>query len=181
MKELALHMLDIAENSISAGGRKIVLDVHIEEKRHTIRVIDNGKGMDDAELHHVENPFYTSRSTRRVGLGIPLLRQYAEMTGGKILIKSKKGVGTTIEAQFNSNHPDIQPMGDIEGCWVLLAASNPGVEFILHYKAGQGDYEINSKAVMHCLQVDSLSSNEIMSDLKRMIRNNIDEISLGLN
>jgi hypothetical protein len=183
MKDLALHILDLAENSVSAGATKIILDIHFEEmlSRLTIGIIDNGKGMDDDELLLVEDPFYTSRTTRRVGLGIPLFRQQAEMTGGKMLIRSKKGEGTAIEAQFISNHPDLQPMGDIEGCWVLLVASNPKIEIILKYRIGEGGYEISSKSVMEFLELDSLSGNEIMKDLKSMIRNNTEELSFSVN
>ena len=114
-------------------------------------------------------------------MGIPLLTQQAEMTGGKMLIRSKKGEGTLVEAQFISNHPDLQPMGDIEGCWVLLAASYPEIELVLNYRAGKGEYEINSKSVLEYLELDSLSGNEIMGDLKRMIRNNINDLSLTMN
>lgn len=183
MKELSLHILDIAENSVTAGASKIVLDIHVEESpgQLIIRVVDNGKGMDDNEVHLVEDPFYTSRTSRRVGMGIPLLRQQAEMTGGKMLIRSKKGEGTEIKVQFASDHPDLQPMGDIEGCWVLLAASNPGIEIILQYRTKHGEYEINSKEVMEYLELDSLSGSELMNELKRMIRNNIQDISLGRN
>ena len=109
-----------------------------------------------------------------------LTRDY-EKTGGKMLIRSEKGAGTTIEAQFISGHPDLQPMGDIEGCWVLLAASHPAIEVILRYRTGHGEYDINSKSVMEYLELDSLSGNDIMNELRRMIRNNIDEISLGVN
>ncbi len=143
--------------------------------------VEETKTMDDDELLLVEDPFYTSRTTRKVGMGIPLLRQQAEMTGGKMLIRSKKGEGTAIEAQFISNHADLQPMGDIEGCWVLLAASNPGIEVILKYRVGRGEYEVNSKSVMEYLDLDSLSGYEIMNDLKRMIRNNIQELNLSVN
>jgi len=183
MKELALHVLDIAQNSISAGASKILLDIHIEEKseKMTVGVTDNGKGMDVDELEKVKDPFYTSRTTRSVGLGIPLLAQHAEMTGGKMLIRSEKGEGTKVEAQFLTKHPDIQPIGDIEGCWTLLAASYPDIDVILQYRTENGDYDISSKSVMDYLGLNSLSGSENMRELRRMIRNNIEDISLGLN
>lgn len=183
MKELSLHILDLAENSIEAGAGRIVLDIHIEESLNqiTIGVSDDGRGMDKEEIRKVEDPFYTSRTTRKVGMGIPLFKQHAELTGGRFQICSEKGKGTEISAVFRSDHTDIQPMGDLEACWVLLAASNPGVEIILQYRTAQGAYDINSKQVMEYLGVNSLSGYEMMNDIKRMIRNNIEELSFKSN
>ncbi len=182
MKEIALHILDIAENSVSAGAANITLSIRVDHATQIISVWieDDGIGMSEEVKHNSENPFYTSKTSRKVGLGIPLLKQHAEMTGGKLTIDSEAGAGTTVRADFVANHPDIQPLGDIEGCWVLLASSYPGIDIKLKFETNTGEYEISSNEVMEYLELDSLQSIEVMDSLKRMIRNNIDDLSLGM-
>jgi len=179
MKELALHMLDIAENGINAGANRIILSI-TEEKcgdELILSVEDNGRGMKEEEIIKCQDPFYTSRKTRRVGLGIPLFKQHAEMTGGSLTIRSVEGEGTHISATFFRTHPDIQPLGDIEGSWYLLSGMNPSVDIVLRYITERGVFELSSHDVMQSLEIDSLRDNELGLQLKRLIRNNITDIS----
>jgi signal transduction histidine kinase len=146
LKELALHIMDIAENGIRAGAATLTIAL-LEEGTPAvlkIRVKDDGKGMEKEELLRVEDPFYTSRTTRRVGMGIPLLRQQAELAAGDLKIKSSPGRGTEVEASFLKDHPDRQPLGDLEGCWILLASVNPGIEWVLHLASGAGEFSIST-------------------------------------
>ena len=180
MKELALHILDIAENGIRAGADNIRIFVGFEKETGMMRIgiRDNGKGMDKEALRLASDPFFSSRTTRRIGMGFPLLRQHAEMALGGLEIHSKPGEGTSVEASFMADHPDRQPLGDLEGCWILLASANPGIEWGLYMKSDKAFYEITSAEIRSSLEIEEISGRELIKDLKRMIRNNIDELGL---
>ncbi len=182
MKEIALHILDIAENSISAGAGRISLWIGEDRKSGTlrIRIEDNGKGMSPEEVQKTGDPFFTSRTTRRVGLGIPLFRLQAELAGGSLEIHSEKGKGTRVDVEFGIDHPDKQPMGDLEGCWVLLVGSNPAIEWALECETGKGIFSISTTEIKSALEVDVISGSETTTLLRRMIRNNLEELGLGV-
>lgn len=180
MKELALHMLDIAENGIAAGATRIILGIEEEKSTSLLKlwIEDNGKGMDNETLSRTADPFFTTRTTRKQGLGIPLFRQHAELTGGSMNISSIVGEGTRVNAVFDSSHPDIQPLGDIEGCWLLLASMNPGIDIVLKLYTENGEFQISSSEVRELLDTEEIKGQELSSQLKRLIRNNIEEIGL---
>jgi len=182
MKEISLHILDIAENSISAGADHISIWIGEDKKSGMlkIRIEDNGKGMNLNEVMQTGDPFFTSRTTRRVGLGIPLFRLQAELTGGSMEIHSERGKGTRVEAEFGIDHPDKQPMGDLEGCWMLLAVSNPAIEWALECETGKGKFSISTTEIRSALEVDVIKGRETTTLLKRMIRNNLDSIGMDL-
>ena len=180
MKELALHLLDLAENGIRAGAKQLTLRVEVskDEKELILGIDDDGKGMTADEIRKAQDPFYTTRTTRGVGLGIPLLKQYAEMAGGCFYIDSDIGAGTRVKAVFLKDHPDIQPLGDVEGCWYILASSYPKVDIVLLCKTQAGEFRISSMEALDVLGVDNLSVYEIGSQLKRLIRNTLVDICL---
>ncbi|MCP4310285.1 MAG: sensor histidine kinase [Bacteroidetes bacterium] len=180
MKEIALHVMDIAENGIAAGAGAISITINEEgiPAFLTIRIGDDGKGMDEEDLKRVADPFYTSRTTRRVGMGVPLLMQHAEMAGGRVEIRSEPGLGTEVEATFMKGHPDRQPLGDVEGCWMLLASANPGIEWSLRMESSAGHFEISTSEIRAAMEIEVISGTELVTQLKRMIRNNIDELEL---
>lgn len=113
MRELSLNILDIAQNSISAGASLITIEVSEDTREHllSLTVSDNGCGMDEETLRNVCDPFFTTRTTRKVGMGIPLFRLAAEQTGGSFEITSEKGVGTSTKAVFHSDSIDFTPLG----------------------------------------------------------------------
>jgi anti-sigma regulatory factor (Ser/Thr protein kinase) len=179
MKEIALHLLDIAENSLEAGATRVELVLELTSGGLLeVSILDNGRGMDKDTLKRISDPFFTSRTTRRVGMGIPLLRQHAELTGGKVEIFSEKGKGTELKAVFVTGHPDIQPLGDIEGCWTMLAAFHHGVDIVLRCKTPEGEFDISSELAKQELGVEQLDGSELKTDLKRLIRNNLSAIGL---
>lgn len=180
MKELSLHILDISENSVRAGADLIEISVLAEGEPEMLKISikDNGKGMTEEELSLVRDSFYTSRTTRRVGLGIPLLNQHAEMASGMVEISSVTGKHTQIDASFLYDHPDRQPLGDLEGCWVLMASSYPEIEWGLNLSSGKGNFEIATSEIRTTLEIDTISGSELTGQLKRMIRNSIDELGL---
>ncbi len=172
--------MDIAQNCIVAGADLVKVSVvdEVDSGFLIIRVEDNGKGMSAEESRLASDPFFTSRTTRRVGMGIPLLRQHAEKTGGGLAVYSTRGVGTVVEAIFRKAHPDRQPVGDLEGCWVLLATANPGIEWELNCQTVAGQFNISTREIRSVLEVDSIRGTEMTGTLKRMIRNNLEELGL---
>jgi len=134
MKELSLHILDVAKNSVKAGASLIEISVATDTSGiMTVRISDNGCGMTDEVISRVTDPFYTTRTTRKVGLGLPLWRLAAEQTGGKMTITSsteKGSSGTVVEATFDTKSIDCMPMGDIISTVCVLIAGSPDKDFL---------------------------------------------------
>lgn len=131
MREISLHILDIVQNSIRAGASRIAITVEASEASDvlTVRVQDDGCGMSVDFVAKLTDPFVTTRTTRKVGLGIPMLAAAAELAGGSLSIDSEVGRGTTVEASFGLNHIDRPPFGDIVGTLVSLLVANPDASF----------------------------------------------------
>lgn len=177
MKDLSMHIMDIVQNSLSAEASLVTLC--IDEKRQgeqTIMITDNGVGMTPDMLDKVTDPYITSRTTRKVGLGLPLFKQNAERTGGSFSITSKQGVGTVVVAQFKSEHFDSLPMGDIAGTIVLLVGANPQCNFTYEYKTPQGTYVFDTTEVKKMLDDTPINEVEVLRFLKAMIIENMNEI-----
>ncbi len=141
MLELALHILDILQNTVEAGATRVRLSI-VEDQpadRLTITVTDNGRGMDEQTARRVLNPFYTTRTTRHVGLGLPLFAAAAEGAGGGLSIRSQPGQGTTVETTFQLSHPDRQPLGDMAGTLLafLLTGQAPDLVYAHHVLTNQ--------------------------------------------
>lgn len=137
MEELSLHVLDIAENSIAAGARRV--RIRIREDRQAdvleVEIADDGGGMSGPTLERATDPFFTTRTTRRVGLGLPLFEQAAKAAGGALEIESRPGAGTRVRGLFRHSHPDRQPLGDIAGTLLSLAAGHAQVDLsYTHWK-----------------------------------------------
>jgi len=149
MQDISLHILDIVENSIRASARtiKIRIEEDIEKDWLTLEIEDNGKGMDEVTIKKALDPFFTTKATRKVGLGLPLLCQAARETGGKLEITCQAGRKTRVRATFRYSHPDRKPLGNIEETLLVLAASYPGVDFIYEHKEENRIYRWDSKKV----------------------------------
>ena len=132
MRELSLNVMDIAQNSIRAGASltTIRVDESVPGGTLAITVADNGCGMSEEQVRNVVDPFFTTRTTRKVGLGVPLFKMEAEMTGGSFTIDSKLGVGTTLTATFMTSHVDMIPLGEIGAVMHLLITCNPEIDFL---------------------------------------------------
>lgn len=141
MLELALHVLDILQNTVEAGAAHVTLTIIEDEPADqlTITVTDDGCGMDEQTVRRVLNPFYTTRTTRHVGLGLPLYAAAAETAGGGLQVRSTPGEGTTVAATFRLSHPDRQPLGDMAATLLtfLLADKAPDLAYT-HRKIGRG-------------------------------------------
>jgi hypothetical protein len=139
MLELALHVLDILQNTVEAGATQVSLVIVEDEPADWLRitVADNGRGMDEQTARRVLDPFYTTRTTRHVGLGLPLFAAAAEMAGGGLAVRSRPGEGTTVEAVFRLSHPDRQPLGDMPGTLLAFLFSGQAPELAyLHRVVG---------------------------------------------
>lgn len=132
MQELSMNVLDVAENSVSAGAAltQITLAADTAARRLTLTIADNGKGMSPEMAARVTDPFFTTRTTRKVGLGLPFLKMAAEQTGGTLAIASAVGAGTTVTALFALGHIDLMPLGDMAGTVGTLIQCNPDVDFV---------------------------------------------------
>lgn len=178
MKDLSMHIMDILQNSTRAKATVIKLEVLENSVEDTLTLIfkDNGCGMNAEMVKNVVNPFFTTRTTRRVGLGLPLLKQNAENTGGSFTIQSQPGKGTTVTAVFGLTHLDRPPMGDLVGTFVLTISANPDIRFILHYQRDSKiDYTLDTDDLKEALGGVSLQDPQIMACIKEMIEENIKE------
>ncbi|MDE3089498.1 MAG: ATP-binding protein [Chloroflexota bacterium] len=172
LRELALHILDLVENSIAAGATRVTIEV-IEDARAdrlTIRVADNGRGMDADLAARVADPFVTTRATRRVGLGLPFLKQAAELCNGALTIDSAQGDGTTVTATFQNSHIDRMPMGDLPGTILTLVVGNPQVDFVYRHVVDGKTYEFDTRPIKQELGAVALSEPEVIAYLKEALQ-----------
>jgi anti-sigma regulatory factor (Ser/Thr protein kinase) len=178
MKDLALHILDILQNSVAAGATmiKLRIDEIPDEDRYMVKFTDNGKGMDAEMLKHVTDPFFTTRTTRKVGLGLPLLKQNAERTGGSLTIKSEPGRGTEVDVLFAYNHIDRLPTGDIAGTLALTASSYPAIDFKYTHNTPQGTFIFDTAEIKDTLGDLAISNPMVIAFMKDLIRDNLKEI-----
>lgn len=147
MKELSLHILDIAQNSISAGCARLDLSLVEQGGWLDLVVADDGRGMSPDFLARVTDPFTTSRTTRKVGLGLPLLRLAAEQTGGSLAVESELGRGTKVSARFRADHIDCPPLGDMPGTVSLLVQGAPGVETAYIHTTPRGSFTFDTREI----------------------------------
>ncbi len=182
MKDLAMHILDIFQNSIRADATSIGLEINEDTHQNLLKIIitDNGIGMSEEIKNHVTDPFFTTRTTRKVGLGLPLLRQNAERCGGSLDIKSQERKGTRITANFELDHIDRPVFGDIPGAIVLTSASNPSISFsYLHIKDGKKYHYLTSE-VKETLGDIPIDDFRVYQYLKEMIADNLKNINVEL-
>lgn len=163
MKEISLHILDIMQNSVSAGADTVWLSIIEDEKKDILsfEIKDNGKGMSEELLKSVEDPFTTGRTTRKVGLGIPLLKHAAELTGGGISIKSKLGEGTTLKAEFVYKSIDRQPLGNMAETMHQLITSFEDVNFIYSHKVLDKEFLVDTREFRKVLGDVSFKENAV--------------------
>ena len=149
MEDISLHILDIVENSIAAQADKITIkiDEDIEGNLLTLKIEDNGRGMDETAVKNVLDPFFTTRTTRRVGLGLPFLAQSARESGGDIRISSEIGKGTKVKATFGYDHPDRRPLGDIKETLMILVSSHPEINFVYEHKRGEEILRLDTRDI----------------------------------
>lgn len=149
MRELSLHILDVLENSVEAGATRIELltEEDLQNDSLTITIKDNGRGMTDELVQQVLNPFVTTRTTRHVGLGLPLFAAAARRCDGDLRIQSAVGVGTTVTATFRLSHIDRAPLGDMAGSLMAVILSDRAVDIAYTHKVDGRTFELDTAAM----------------------------------
>jgi len=170
--------MDIIQNSVKANASLVELQIIEDVKADVYKLIfkDNGCGMSAEVLAKVADPFFTSRTTRKVGLGISLLKQNAEQTGGSLNIWSEEGKGTKLEVLFSHSNIDRPVLGNIAETMMLLVGANPEMDFLYKHTTPEGEYVFDTKEVKDVLEGVSLSDPNILLYLKEMINENINTI-----
>lgn len=178
MRELALHLLDIVENSVSAGADTVHIFVTVDfvADRLTMGVKDNGKGMDAEMVARVTDPFVTSRTTRKVGLGIPLLKAAAEACNGGLAIQSEPGKGTLVTVDFQNSHIDRMPLGNLAATVLNLVVGHPEVHWIFDYSVDGQTFKFDDQLVKEALDGISLSDPLVIAYLREMLETGIAEL-----
>ena len=174
MEDLSLHLLDIMENCLNAQATRI--EVRIDENPQadllTLQIKDNGRGMDAQTLENSTNPFFTTRKTRRYGLGLSMLSESARATGGKLEVDSTPGKGTLVKATFHPSHIDMRPMGDIPQTLVTLIMGNPGIELYYNHSIAGESISLDTAELK-----ESLTSPKALRLVEERLREGLAELA----
>lgn len=181
MIELSLNILDIVQNSVRAGADMIEISIResATDDKLELKIRDNGNGIPEHLLGMVDDPFTTTRDTRKTGLGLPLLKHHAQLTGGNIEISSQEGTGTEVSACFGLSHIDRQPLGDITGVLIILISANPDIDFLYTHKTDTGYYSFSTIETKQILEAAKLDNYGLLQDLRKMIKENLSAISVS--
>lgn len=178
MRELSLNILDIAQNSISAGASltEVLVKENTAEKTLLIGIYDNGKGMSEEQVKNVQDPFFTTRTTRKVGMGIPLFKLAAEQTGGSFKITSELGVGTRVDALFKTDSIDFTPLGDIEATVSTIVSMNEDKDFVYTRSVDEKEFVFKSADIKKILDGVPLSEPSVINWIEDYIRENTEQL-----
>jgi anti-sigma regulatory factor (Ser/Thr protein kinase) len=178
MLELAQNILDIAENSIRAGARLIRISVNENTLLDSliIEINDDGCGMKADEINRALDPFYTTKTVRRVGLGLPLLKDAAKMAGGKLDLKSEPNKGTKVVATFQLNHIDRQPLGNMTSTLINLIAANLNIDFIYDHRHNDRRFTLDTRLIRNEIEDVPINHPEIIKYIRGVIEEGIREI-----
>ena len=171
MKDLSLHLMDIMQNSLTAGASYVEVTVRAEKKKDllTLSVKDDGKGMSAETLRRVSDPFYTTRTTRKAGLGIPLFKASAEMAGGSFSIDSEPGKGTVVTAVYQISHIDRKPLGSVADTVTMCIMGHPEIEFHLILENDDAEFTLRTEDVRKEIGAVPIEDPVIITYLKEMI------------
>ena len=180
MKDLSLYVVDILQNSTRAESTKIELHIveNTMEDTYTLCFMDNGIGMNEEIVQKVTDPFFTARTVRKVGLGLPLIKQNAERTGGSFQIESQLGKGTKVHIVFSHKNIDRPVLGDIAGTVVLTASAYPNIHFRYKHQKDGREYVFDTDEINEALDGTSIQDPEIIQYLREMITENLKEIEV---
>ena len=172
MKELSLNILDITENSVKAKATLTEITILENANTLTLTIKDDGTGMPKEILEGVTDPFYTTRTTRKVGLGIPLLKMATEQTGGNLKIESHQGQnhGTTVQALFYTSHIDCAPLGDIISTIVTLIQGHPETDFLFKHLKNEKEVKLDTRELRLILGDVSLNEYEVIKWISEYLR-----------
>lgn len=177
MKTFDLHIIDIVQNSIRAKADEIKISMEDSEKKDlfSICIIDNGCGMPKDMLEAINSSFFTTRTTRKIGMGIALLKYHSDICNGHFHLNSELGKGTEIYADYQRSHIDMQPKGDIAGCISDFICQYQDINFIFSYITDNNNFEVSSKDIKEVFEGMDLNNYKIISTVKELISENINQ------
>ena len=180
MEDLSLHILDIAENSANAGARNIDISILEDTSQDMLRIqiSDDGRGMEPAVLEQVTDPFYTTRTTRRVGLGLALFNEAARAANGSMDVHSIFGKGTTVTATFQLSHIDRKPLGDMADTMVTLVLGNPDVHIVYTQERGGDTFRFDTQDIKAKLGGLSINHGSVLAFIKQYITENVQSLDI---
>jgi len=178
MKEISMHILDIAMNSIKAKATMLEINVEESKKNNVLRfsIIDNGIGMSDEMTKQVIDPFFTTRTTRKVGLGLPMLKESCERCNGKLTIDSQLGKGTTVKCYFERNNIDRAPLGNMGDTILTIINSMNDCELIYTHETDSGTFSLNTVKIKEILDNVHIKDNDILLWIKDFVNENLSEM-----
>lgn len=179
MTEISLNILDVAQNSVRAEATLVEISVEIstEQDRLTVVIKDNGCGMSDEQVMSVIDPFFTTRTTRKVGLGIPFFKQSAEMTGGSFSIRSKLGKGTVTKAVYVLSSIDRMPLGNMTQTIHSLVTMNTHIDFLYTYSADGKSFVMDTREFREILGSGDFDVPEVSAFIMDFLKENHAEVS----
>lgn len=183
MKELSLNILDVAENSVKAGATLTQILLTEKDGVLTLEFIDDGCGMSADVVRSVIDPFYTTRTTRKVGMGIPLLKLACEQTGGSLTISSVTqeddpvNHGTHVKATFNMDHIDFTPIGDVSSSILTLIQGHPDTDFLFRHQINGQTVELDTRELRQVLEDVPLNSYDVMEWIGGYLQEQYEELS----
>jgi hypothetical protein len=182
VRELALHLLDIAENSVAAGAKNVTLTVEEETQADRLRlcVEDDGWGMDEQMAAAALDPFVTTRTTRKVGLGLPLLKAAAEACNGWLKLTSRVGEGTRLECEFQRSHIDRMPLGDVAGTMLALEIGAPQIHWVYRHRADAAEFVFDDQPIKDELGDIPLTEPGILSYIRATLQEGVAEVQASL-
>ncbi|NLN42589.1 MAG: sensor histidine kinase [Clostridiales bacterium] len=182
MQDLSLHLLDLVQNSIAAEANLIEISIEEDEKKDWLSIVvdDNGKGMDEETIEKAVDPFYTTRTTRKVGLGLPLFRATAQRCGGDLRIQSIVGRGTRIQIELQLKHIDRPPFGRMEDTIVSLILCNAEIDFVYSHKTNYGEFILDTREVRKIIGELPINNTEVIAWIQSYIREGLNEINGGV-
>jgi hypothetical protein len=181
MEDLSLHILDIAENATAAGATLVEISIRKNTQRDVLELTikDNGRGMDRQMLEKVRDPFVTTRTTRRVGLGLPFLDQAARETGGALSVTSQPGHGTEVRATFQASHIDRKPLGDIAGTVITLILGNPDIDFVYESDFDGETTSVDTREIKAALDGTKITEPAVLEVIRELLQRSADPATDG--
>ena len=178
-----MHVLDVVENSTRAGAQRVTIAIAEDRASDdlTIIITDDGAGMEPETLKKVLDPFYTSKTVRRVGLGLPMFSQAAQKADGSFSVESKAGEGTKVSAHFEHSHIDRQPFGDMANTMVTLIAGCPDVDFVYTHRSGNNSYILDTRKVKKELDDVPINNTSILQFIQENIKEGLKEIGADIS
>jgi hypothetical protein len=180
VQDLSLHILDIVENSLAAGARHV--EIRIEEDlkadRMSVEIVDDGCGMDEGMIRQALDPFFTTKTTRRVGLGLPLLAEACRMSNGQLCVQSCPGKGTTVRATFQHSHIDRKPLGNMGDTLVTLIVGHPEVDLFYEHRKDGAHFSLDTREIKDELGGVPLNAPQIASALRASIFSALEELGV---